>query len=1135
MRKRMILAVLLPASVIGLASLSIAADQTGPDVSKLYVKKATFTETLLATRTSLRKYNQERGFSPVLSYLMRKGSGPLEISVDVSTVDQMFLVAFHEAQRCRIPAVWGDAKLIGKDSKEIPLGALKPALKQVPYGAVAVNRGLDGKPLSVAKAQFKTGISTLTPGELSYKLDKKFKTFTASIGVCNTADKPVSIRLKVLDRPDKESIESALWERIARDFPLETSQFYSDGPYWLSLADSTGLEKHLTNAVAGRMGPLGEGIKKELQALWKTKPTPDDPRGLQLFAKACRFQSAATDLQRANLAAMRRLIEGHAADSGKWLERLKEFEGRQAAIHQAMIQADESALAQINTFVADAQALLREMLLPIVGADEIVYALRHPGRDGHWYANFAYWCSDPEKKIYSPDGGRLCKLNLRTGKTTVLLDDPKGAFRDPQVHYDGKKIAFSWRRDGAEYYNLYEINTDGTGLRRLTSDPCDDYEATYLPDGDIIFCSTRCLRWVNCWHTQVGILYRCDADGQNIRVLSSNIEHDNTPWPLLDGRILYTRWEYVDRSQMVFHHLWTVNPDGTGQMTYYGNMHPGMVFIDAKPIPGTDRIVAVFCPGHGRREHAGVIRVVTPNAGPDDQDAAKIINPNPVFRDPYPLAEDLFLVVYENQMLLMDGQGETQEVCRGDIMLHEPRPIRPRPREPVMEPHVDYAQATGRLILQDVYEGRNMVGVKRGEIKKLLVLESLPKPVSHSGGMDMISGGGTFTIERVLGTVPVEPDGSAYFEVPANRPVFFVALDANDLSVKRMHSFCSVVPGERTGCVGCHEPRGKTPALATEPVFQALRRPPSKIARFDGLPDVIDFPRHVQPILTKHCVKCHNPEKFAGKAILTADYGARYGDKRFTTGYWTLLLRGQLADNGNYNGNTAPRTIGSGASPLMKKIMTKHNDVALSEDEKRIIWMWLETGAAYAGSYAALASTSGPSVWGAVAQHMGRCRSCHTQEKMTLPTGMKGNPPHYWREIPPGAERFHLALIVNESRPEKSLVLLAPLAKEAGGLGICPGPVFKDVSDPDYQKMLAAIAAGKEYLDKTPLYCQPEFRPDEHYIREMKRYGILPRDLPPDAPIDVYATDQVYWRSFWYAPRETAKSGEMARGDDRRK
>ena len=145
--------------------------------------------------------------------------------------------------------------------------------------------------------------------------------------------------------------------------------------------------------------------------------------------------------------------------------------------------------------------------------------------------------------------------------------------RDPQVHYDGGKILFSLRKAGEDYYHLHEIGVDGTGLRQLTSGAFDDYEATYLPDGGIAFVSTRCKRWVNCWMTQVGVIYRCDADGGNIQPLSANTEHDNTPWVMPDGRMLYTRWEYVDRSQVEFHHLWTMNPDGTGASVFYGNMH----------------------------------------------------------------------------------------------------------------------------------------------------------------------------------------------------------------------------------------------------------------------------------------------------------------------------------------------------------------------------------------------------------------------------------------------------------------------------------------------------------------------------------------------------------------------------------
>src|SRR5512133_2697809 len=272
---------------------------------------------------------------------------------------------------------------------------------------------------------------------------------------------------------------------------------------------------------------------------------------------------------------------------------------------------------------------LLSLLLVLSGltcrGEEVVFAVRQP-RGDHWYENFGHTITDGNKAAYGI-GGHLCKLDVDTGKVTALLADPQGSVRDPQVHYGGNKILFSYRRSGTPYYHLYEIDQNVNSLKRLTDGPFDDLEPSYLPDGGIVFCSSRCNRFVPCWYVQVATLHRCDGDGQNIRPLSSNIEQDNTPWVLSDGRILYTRWEYVDRSREHFHHLWVMNPDGTGQMTFYGNMHPGSVFLDAKPIPGTHNIVMVNSPDHGRMEHQGRMAVVTPSLGPDSLAAQRILDP----------------------------------------------------------------------------------------------------------------------------------------------------------------------------------------------------------------------------------------------------------------------------------------------------------------------------------------------------------------------------------------------------------------------------------------------------------------------------------------------------------------------------
>ncbi|MCK5280332.1 MAG: PD40 domain-containing protein, partial [Cyclobacteriaceae bacterium] len=159
--------------------------------------------------------------------------------------------------------------------------------------------------------------------------------------------------------------------------------------------------------------------------------------------------------------------------------------------------------------------------------EEVVFATRRLGEDGHWYANLGYYAFDENKKLYT-SGSTLCKLNIRTGDLKILFHDDAGTFRDPQLHYDGKRIIFSYRKGNTEHFHLYETDTEGSYLKQLTSGPFSDIEPTYLPDGDIIFVSTRCECWVNCWSSQVATLHRCKADGSEITKLSANIEHDNT-------------------------------------------------------------------------------------------------------------------------------------------------------------------------------------------------------------------------------------------------------------------------------------------------------------------------------------------------------------------------------------------------------------------------------------------------------------------------------------------------------------------------------------------------------------------------------------------------------------------------------
>ena len=759
---------------------------------------------------------------------------------------------------------------------------------------------------------------------------------------------------------------------------------------------------------------------------------------------------------------------------------------------------------------------------PMAGVEEIVFAVRVPGRD-HWYVTFGNYADHSETPpqrlgfkmqdgVYwgYGEGGRLCRLNLRTGELKVILDDPTGGVRDPQVHYDGQKILFSYRKGGEHPFHLYEINVDGTGLVQLTDGPDDDIEPIYCPDGKIVFCSSRCRRFVNCWYTRVATLYRCDGDGQNVRMLSSNNDHDNTPWVLPDGRILYMRWEYVDRSQVHYHHLWTTNPDGTAQMVYFGNLVGGIAMLDAKPIPGTNKVVSSFSPGHGRPEHMGYVTVVDPSLGPDVPSRARNVSKQSSWKDPYAFSETCFLVVNKQGIHVMDGQGNTEliyQLSEADRHLecNEPRPLGPRPRERVIPDRTKLAKTTARLVLEDIYAGRRMRSVERGNIKKLLVLSQLPKPVNFSGGMQPLTIGGTFTLAQIVGEVPVYPDGSAYMELPALQSLFFVALDQDDKPVKRMHSFAVLQPGETTSCVGCHEQRVQAPHAITSDLL-ALRQPPSRVEPIGDAPQVFDFPRDVQPILDRHCVECHGPERREGKVDLTGDRTAMY-----SMAYWTMQTRGLVSDGRNRpESNYGPYLIGSAASRLMTFLDGSHYEAKLSDHEVKMIRLWIETSATYPGTYASLGCGHYP-VYLPYGPMMQRCGGCHVQE--VNDRDGKRKILHF-----AGGWGSQLEPLSNLSRPEKSYLLLAPLAKESGGLGLCKETIFASADDPLYQQVLGSIRDAHNRLQAGKRFDMPGFRPNQHYIREMQRFGFLPKDLGPDDPIDVYAVDRAYWDSFNYRP-----------------
>jgi hypothetical protein len=252
--------------------------------------------------------------------------------------------------------------------------------------------------------------------------------------------------------------------------------------------------------------------------------------------------------------------------------------------------------------------------------------------------------------------------------------------------------------------------------------------------------------------------------------------------------------------------------------------------------------------------------------------------------------------------------------------------------------------------------------------------------------------------------------------------------------------------------------------------------------------------------------------------ILSGDRGPYYAH-----GYANLLAHGEVVDARAGEGNRKPRTTFSGASPLLDKLDGSHYDVQLSSAEQTTLRLWIDASATYAGTYGALGNGMLSMVknqrYAPISDVVARrCATCHQESLQSLYIPEQGQllRSHALPDLPE-QRLLHREIVYNLTRPEKSMVLLAPLAKDRGGYGLCGmSAVFNDRSDPDYRCLLETIEAAKADLDKMQRFDLPGFRPQPAYVREMKTYGILPLDQPADTSIDVYETDRAYWKTFWW-------------------
>ena len=737
----------------------------------------------------------------------------------------------------------------------------------------------------------------------------------------------------------------------------------------------------------------------ELQVL----ADPEDPR---LFDSPEQRQAWLTDLQRKQKLAKMAELSQVAADVVKNLAPLERAINDLATTYPDRFDG-EKYRAQWQTFVdrfstiqpdeleqltAQFDAFRREVLLsnPLIDFEQLLFVRRKGPGNGlpaNWQSN-----SQIRSKSFD-DSIEALSMADQGGPTVRRFKPPAGLMvSDVDVHFDGDRMLFSMM-DANSRWQVWEAGTDGSGLRQITpGDPndVDSYDACYLPDGRIIYTSTACMIGVPCVYgnSHVTNTYLMDADGRNIRQLTFDQEHNWSPCVMSNGRILYQRWEYADLPHSNSRMLFSMNPDGTSQFAYYGSnsLWPNSIFY-ARPIPGSPSKVVGIVTGHhgvarqgemivfdvsvGRHEADGVVQRI-PGWGKKVEPvvADNLVGASwPKFLHPYALSDKYFLAavqptrgsrigiylvdVFDNMLLLRESPTH---------QLMEPIPLRPTKMPPVIRDRIVPGAKVATVYLADVYNGPGLAGIPRGTVKQLRVFTYGFSYQNMGGLLGIIGMDGPWDMRRVLGTVPVQEDGSTKFIVPANMPIAVQPLDEKGRAMQLMRSWMTAMPGEVLQCNGCHESQN---SAALTKRTMAVNGPASVITPWRGKTRGFDYSREVQPVIDRHCVGCHDGEPLDDGTVtvnlrgdrmiddfkmVTAGNGGNRGGK-FSVGYAELHRYVRRSGIESDIHLLTPMEFHAGTTELVQMLEKGHHGVRLDDEAWDRIITWIDMNCPYHGTW----------------------------------------------------------------------------------------------------------------------------------------------------------------------------------------
>ncbi|QZT38004.1 SUMF1/EgtB/PvdO family nonheme iron enzyme [Halosquirtibacter xylanolyticus] len=906
---------------------------------------------------------------------IKKNKPPKKIKIDIHNRHKIVL-----KNNANTDLLLGNAKLVTKNGKEIFIDQLNI---NVGYKSkVYLNENRKYKTPKINKTTFSHSIVILERGYFELVLDNKYSFFVADIGIEKSSPRKTNVTsLEVTNISVSDEMVN-----LYRHFPKETDNlmnyFNHDPSYWLfnnCLDDYKEICNRLVNKLTKK-----NLFKKKLHNIEQSSIEEQEKQYLNLFTRIMSVFKLEEELRIVNLEAIELAIIN--------MSQYDQFNTEQANkdllfIKKHLESTKKNIYFEDQKVIAIANQILqrkRRILLanPLLDMDKVIVVTHH--LKGNSRRVMAREIGTPFKNSagngymhrtgYDCEISELYDLGGTVQNRTILNLNNTSPITDLQLHWDAKRILYSAVNKNMRW-QLYEVNIDGSNNHKVThvDEPdIDFFDATYLPSGKIITASTIGYQGVPCNSGSVPVANLClyDPKTNDLRRLNFGQDNDWSPEVMNNGQIMYLRWEYTDNTHYFSRIMMRMNPDGTTKKELYGSgsFWPNTMF-DAKPIPnGDSQFVAVvsghhgvprtgrlvlFDPTKGRQEEKGVIQEIPYRNKPVKPVIGdKIVDGVwPQFLKPHPLNDKYFLVtaklspdglwglylvdVFDNitPISVVEGKAITEVI-----------PVLKRDTPPIIPEKVDVKSKESTVFIQDIYEGLGTQGVPRGTIKGLRILAYEFAYNDVKSNFDAHGIQSCWDIKRLLGTVPVEKDGSVMFKIPANVPISIQPLDENGAAVQLMRSWLTGMPNEIVSCIGCHENQN---SIAIPKNTIASQLSPKIITPPNGGVRPFSFEYEIQPILNKRCIACHDGSQDIPDYKDTSIDNVVHFGKSYLALHPYINRQGAEADIHTMN----PMEYHANTSELVKLLKKGHHNVTLSDKEWRTLFTWIDFNAPYNGSF----------------------------------------------------------------------------------------------------------------------------------------------------------------------------------------